>query len=443
LFKKTIRKLRSTRLTIFLFVTLLVIFILGQLLPQKMLLKYEDYLAIKESWPVVTKAADFLGLFEIYTSPVAVVVFTLFFLNLLLVMSTRFSSINAKCNPPKLVDVSGTLQVQVSVPGTKARMKIVKKKLRGYSFYSDGDRFAAVRFRYGPFGHLLFHLSFFFLLIGGLMIFYTRTSGTALVIEGDEFSAQTQNFLTLRPSYVNQTPDISFGVVKISPVFNKNDLLSLNTDLEIYRGDWTYKRSIDVNHPAVFGDTSVLIMDVGVSPLLRLVNKDGRVIMDSYAGLIGLFKGKIESIEFPGTDIKMDFIFYPDYYLDDGIDRTRSLQLKNPFFHVSISEDGNDLFNDTIKMGETVQVGDLSFSIPDIRYLGKFQIVQEKGEPFLYIGFFMGFIGLLWRFLFYRREIRGQFREGVLYLSARDEYYKGQCQERLERMASALEKELK
>ena len=442
MFDKVIRKLRSTRLTIFLLVTLLVIFVLGQIIPQKMLLKYEDYLAIKDSWPAVTKVIEIFGLFEIYTSPVALVVFTLFFLNLLVVMSSRVSSIKAKCSPPKIADVSGTIQVQAGVSDMAKAMRIVRGKLMGYRFYSDKDRFAAVRFRFGPFGHLLFHLSFFFLLVGGLLVFYTRTVGTILVTEGDSFSAGTQNFLALSRSYLDRAPDISFRVAKITPVFKKEELLSLKTILEVYRDGRTYRKDIDINHPAVLGDTSVLIMDVGVSPLIRLT-RNGEVLMDSYVGSLGLLKGKTEDFEFPGTDINLNFIYYPDYVLEDGRKRTRSLQPLNPTFHIALSRGWDELFKGMIRVGETIHLDGLSFSVTDIRYHGKFLIVQEKGTPFLDIGFFMGLAGLLWRFFFYRREVRGQFREGVLHLSARSEYFQGQGKKRLERLASALENELK
>ena len=443
MFDKAIRIFRSTRLTIFLLVTLLVIFVLGQLIPQKMLLKYEDYLAIKDSWPTVTKVIDFLGLFEIYISPVAVVAFALFFLNLLVVMSSRVSFIKAKCSPPKIADVSGTIQVLAGVSDMAKAMRIVRGKLMGYRFYSDKDRFAAVRFRFGPFGHLLFHLSFFFLLVGGLLIFYTRTVGTILLTEGDSFSAGTQNFLSLRRSYLDRAPDISFRVAKITPVFKKEELLSLKTSLEVYRDGRTYRKDIDVNHPAVLGDTSVLIMDVGVSPLLRLT-RNGEVLMDSYVGSLGLLKGKTEDFEFPGTDISLNFIYYPDYVLEDGRMRTRSLQPLNPTFHISLSRGWDELFKGPVKVGgDAVHLDGLSFSVTDIRYHGKFLIVQEKGTPFLDIGFFMGLAGLLWRFFFYRRVVRGQFREGVLHLSARSEYFQGQGEKRLERLASALENELK
>ena len=64
----------------------------------------------------------------------------------------------------------------------------------------------------------------------------------------------------------------------------------------------------------------------------------------------------------------------------------------------------------------------------DMRYWVRFYVVKQRGLSILYSGFALATIGVIWRLLFYKRELLGAVREQegarFLLVAGRSEYYK-------------------
>ena len=97
-----LRFLRSPRLTVALFLLLGILLLLGLLIPQRSLL---DTGGLFEKWqqrsPFVVGILEWLGLTDIYTSPLVLGAWGLFFLNLVLVMSDRAGVLWRKVGLPE------------------------------------------------------------------------------------------------------------------------------------------------------------------------------------------------------------------------------------------------------------------------------------------------------------------------------------------------------
>ena len=120
--KGLLRRLGSLKLTVWILVALTIVFLSGMLIPQKTVLQRDLYLEWKESVPTLVSALDTLGLTSVYTSPVIIGLWVLFFVNLGLVMWRRVGTVRAliAVHPGKLRKIEavrrGRPNVEIRVP---------------------------------------------------------------------------------------------------------------------------------------------------------------------------------------------------------------------------------------------------------------------------------------------------------------------------------------
>ena len=77
---KLLNILRSIKLSIFLIISLSLIFLLGLWIPQKGLLGRDLYLKFKAENPLLSSILEKIGFTDIYTSPITLILWSLFFL---------------------------------------------------------------------------------------------------------------------------------------------------------------------------------------------------------------------------------------------------------------------------------------------------------------------------------------------------------------------------
>jgi hypothetical protein len=120
--------------------------------------------------------------------------------------------------------------------------------------------------------------------------------------------------------------------------------------------------------------------------------------------------------------------FYPDYVLDNGKRATRSMEFNNPVFFLTVERDGKKLGEGLVAKNGSLEFAGYRLEMPEMPFWVRFYVVKQRGLSVLYAGFAIATIGVIWRLLFYRREIVGAVREqdGVrcLVVAGRSEYYK-------------------
>ena len=116
--RQILRQLGPLRLTVLLILSLTVLFLLGQMIPQKAVLQKDLYLQWKAASPRLVGAVDLLGLTDIYTSPLAVALWSLFFVNLALVMWRRIPTVRAlvAVHPGKIKSTAAILRTRAAGP---------------------------------------------------------------------------------------------------------------------------------------------------------------------------------------------------------------------------------------------------------------------------------------------------------------------------------------
>jgi hypothetical protein len=414
--------LSSTRTTIFLLFSFLIVFLLGQWIPQKKILG-ELYIQWLEKSPELVSFLDYIGFTDIYSSPLMIFLFSLFFLNLTFVMLKRIPVVKARIGLPEIerTDISVYPNKAVLLLKTIPSMERIRDIFRGYRLYGSERNFIAVRYRYSPAATLLFHLSFFLFLIGGIMTTYTRFSAKIDLAEGESFTGETSQYLPpIKWPRIGSPPSVRFYVERIEPVA-VNDV---PVDIRVYiRDEKGEQKIISINHPYKKDNTSFVIMHLGIAPLIILYDNIGREIDGAYVKL-DVLDGKMGS--FILAKRFFNLLFYPDFYQKNGEVGSRSKILKNPVFSIK-RRDGN-YERVYLRIGDRKRIGDIELHIPELRYWVRFIVVKEKGLSIVYSGFFIITLALVIRLLFYRREIRGYVKEDAdgirLYIGGRSEFYR-------------------
>ncbi|MCK4911461.1 MAG: cytochrome c biogenesis protein ResB [Thermodesulfovibrionales bacterium] len=453
---RLIRVLGSLRLTLFLIVTLTVIFSIGLVVPQKDLLSREMYVNWKADRPLLVEALEFLGFLDIYISPLVLVLWALFFLNLVVVMSRRVSLIWKRCtvfNIPKTAEQvlksSNCRTVRESEAGAFSGML----KRKGYSVRTSGNGLHAVRNRWSPLATLMFHLSFLLLLAAGFLSFYTKFTAEASVAVGEVFRGEYENS---RPARFGGRPDTRFMVDYVRPsYFDRN----VPTDLDI--GIITEKderKTIGINRPYKDGLAYFVIKNIDVAPRIVLTDLEGNVLDDVFVK-IKMLRGMKDFFSLEGYDFSA--VFFTDVNLsqDDPVMSSGSgtpqalkqnpntevlppaqpREIVAPALNLTAFRDGDILQTHTLLPGEYIEFNDRRAYFQGYVYWVKFMVSRDFGQVPAYAGFVLMTVALVFRFAFYRRDIRAYARDGIVHFTGRAEYFPILFAGEMERMSSGFE----
>jgi cytochrome c biogenesis protein ResB len=455
--RNLLQRFRKPKVTFSLILILLALYVLGLLIPQKVFFDskehYESWLAASR---VLRPVLDFLGFTEIYTSPVTIMFLALFYANLILVVFNRipvilkktmvfkqsepvaFSIKDLKCSPRcREFDLGG-------IDKTEAGSRIASFFRRRAWFVRQSDGFEstlAVRNRFSAFGFLLFHLSFLLCLTGGLTIYYTRFSGKIALTEGEAFEGNLQQFYAIdrQPKVLRELPELSFRLEKAIFEYEDRQPSRLDAVMNVRSGDKETTERIGVNQPVERGAYSILALNVGVSPLFVVRDTDTGAELDGAWVRLDASDEREDMFRFDALgDLDLYAKFYADYVIENGTERTRTLNIRNPAFRISARQKDRVIAEQTLRKGESMVLGPYLLEFRDLRRWVDFQVVREMGAGPLVLGFALAVIGLTMRLVFYRKEIRIFQQGGRVWLDGTSEYYQHSFAEELDQLADTL-----
>ena len=434
--QSVLKTLRSLKVTVVLIICLASVFGLGLIIPQKNLLGREMYPAWKAEKPGLVAFLEAIDFTEIYTSPVTFILWGLFFLNLMLVMINRIPAIWKRT-------VKKDLTVSVESIKTGRHYEIIEGEnidslssafaRRGYRFFSDAGSFRAIKNRFSPLATILFHFSFFLLLIGAIMTFYTKFRAEASVAVGETFTGQ---YHRVRPPKIGSIPETTFTVTAINPTYYKK---TLSTDLKVVLQTKKGEEIMGINKPYREGALSFIVSDIDIAPLFIIKDKSGKEVEGAYVKL-KVLRGEEDSFRMLGYDFRT--IFYTDYSdeIKNKLEKTTALpqilrqlpmnrrvpqpgEVINPAFKILIFKDGLFVKEQTIKKGAYIEFEGYSLIFEDLNYWATFYVGKEHGLNILYTGFTFMVLALIIRFLFYRRDIKGVIERDRIHIGGKGEFY--------------------
>lgn len=443
--KKITKTVSSLRFTIVVICLLGVMFVIGLWVPQQDLLR-DIYFEWARKSPKLVYFLDFFQLTSIYTSWVTLTLWVCFFINLSLVLWQRIPVVKkrielseARIVPPETApgySFHATYPLPEGVDGTAA-LKLLTGG--GYTLIGNESGFFGVKNRYSPLAFALFHISFYLILLGGLFCFYTEFIGYLDLAQGEPFTGGLQQYnqdpLPRMPK-IGSIPDASFTIKSIVPHVVKNTPTGIDVLLVDQEG---HEHSVDINRPYTAGPSSFVFKHLGVAPLFVLKDPSGKEVGGSYYKL-DVVQGKGDTFKLGGIIFRVHY--YPDYVFEGGQAATKTMEFNNPRFVVVAERDGKKIAEGTIANNGSMEVAGYRLELRDTPFWVRLYVVKQLGLPVVYAGFFIASLAVIWRLIFFRREIVGAVREQdgapCLIVAGRSEYYKSLAEDEFSRLFDTL-----
>lgn len=438
-FRRALRVFVSPRVTVGLLCLVALVLLLNVVVPQEAVLGPERFgVLIEGSGPVARFLLRDLGLSNLSTSPVFFVVFAVFFLNLGLVLAFRIGPTLRRTQLPERSGktVRGWARSKESFvaprsPGIGATE--VTRILRGFGFQvrrQNERSYWGVKHRTAPLGFVLFHLSFFLLCAGGLMLYSTRFVGVAILSEGQEFAGEYSEIL--RRSRIGRVPALHFVVEEIETEIESGEPVHLSARFRFLQGLSSTVAESRVNHPAQWGRSSILVEQAGLAPILWLQDGDGftldRIVVPA----------RTRSGEPTGLQVAEDRYTVLVYPLGSEVEFPVRSELARTALRLQVIEDEALVFDGELRQGEAADLGGSRLVLEEIRYWVGIRVVAERGGGVLTAGFVLGILGLVWRLLWYRREVIVSWDEENVRVVGRAEYFSHRFQSELRELLTML-----
>lgn len=260
----------------------------------------------------------------------------------------------------------------------------------------------AYKGRFSPIGNLLFHASFLLILAGVLFSMISHFEKNLLLMEG-------------------QSSEDGFDVVEIKPQFWKEKLLF--TDLMAGIKSDKGEDEVRISQAARINGSKITIQGIGYTPKYVLRNMNGDVVDVGYVNLVNFIPGSVDNFSIPGFPYKIYVSIYPDFEVREGKVGTRSMNLNNPRYGVRVVRGKTMVYSGMLGLRDEAFFEDFSLSFPEIKYNSTFRIIIDKGEPLIWTGFILMIAGLIWKLLFYRREIAVMVFGDEIYFYLNSDYY--------------------
>ncbi len=429
--KKLTKYLSSLRFTILLISLLGLVFALGLLVPQQRLLK-TVYLEWHRNSPRLVAFLDALGLTNVYASPVTITIWLLFFLNLSLVLWQRWPLVknriaisDAKIVDPEVVGGYPFRRSFTVPPELNGDTIITALRKNRYTVLGDSSSFYGVKNRLAPIAFMIFHLSFFLVLLGGVVSIYTEFIGYIDLAQGEKFQGEMGRYnrmpIPALPA-IGSIPKVSFTVQSIEPRVVRNTVTGIKVALA---DDAGIIHEVGINTPYNTDNSSFVFKHLGVAPLFVLIDASGKEIQGAYFKL-DVVKGRQDTFKLGEYTFTADF--FSDYELKDGAHTSKTMEFANPVFVITAERNGRKFAEASLPKNGAMTFDGYRLELRDMPFWVRFYVVKQRGLSILYTGFLLASIGVIWRLIFFKREIIGAVREKngerCLVIAGRSEYYK-------------------
>jgi hypothetical protein len=431
----------SPKATIALLCLLAVMLLLNVALPQATVLGEEAFQAIVESSALFRFVLVDLGFGRMPTSPVFLTVLGMFFLNLLFVLLSRVGPTwrRVALKPRSEKGLQAWARLEESLDGSLPQnwnAGTAAQTLRGYGFQvrKPGEHTLwGVKHRTAPLGFLLFHLSFFLICGGGVLVYYTRFVGSTVLSEGQEFAGEYVQIERTPP--VGGSPPLLFVLDRVDPRFEQGEPVHLGVVMSFRQGGSSVTRESRVNHPARWGPASIMVHRAGLAPVLWLQDERGFTIDRIVVPARTRGRGPPTEIEL-GEDGRYRAFVHP---LGEGVEFPDREALGETSLTLQITDSGRVVFDGELRPGGAAQLEGARVVLEELRYWAGIRIISERGGGPLIAGFAIGVVGLIWRLLWYRREVALTWGEGRFRLVGRSEYFSERFQQELRSIRLTLE----
>jgi cytochrome c biogenesis protein len=445
------RQLTSMRVALLLLGALALLTLAGTLLAQAPAefkgdpRAYADWLdSVRPRYGGWTGILDTLGFFSVFSS--------VWFKGILVLLSASLISCSVRNIPrlwriatrPRMVMTEAFFERAphregiASETDPETAVAAVRASFRSHHFHTalerDGDavHICADRFRWGPFGRIVAHLSFVVVLIGAALSatggfrdegFAVPVGGKARVGHGTDLTVEAKSF---SDSY-----------------YASGEPRDYASKLVLYEDGAPVKsQEVRVNHPMRYGGVDFYQSFFGPAEVIRAKDSGGRVLFDRGVPLLYGSKDEAHVIgrfSIPEKGL-MVFVVAPQSGEVDPRIGAGQTQLE-------IYRSGSDspVGFRVLSQGRPARVAGVDFTFVRERQFAGLIVARDPGSTLIWIGSTLLVLGICMVFFFPHRRVRAVVRRrgdrsevGVAAIRRRDETFAAQFQELVEETRSAL-----
>jgi hypothetical protein len=426
------KRLTSIRTSAVLLSVLALFLLLNVVVPQEAVVGEVGVDRMVEGRPVARFLMVTLGFGRIPVSPLFLGLLTLFLVNLTAVLLSRIrpTLTHIRLEPPAEQGLRARAEMSRALVAARPEAWSrgdATRALRGHGFRVSrvGESVLwAVKHRTAPLGFLLFHFSFFLLFLGGGLIYYTRFVGLTTLIERQEFDGRYQQVLRRPPT--GRVPPLRFFLEEVEARYEDGFPVHLGATLRLRRGGSAVEKRARVNHPATWGAATLLVRQAGLAPGFWLQDERG-YSLDRVAVAAKTLGDESTTVPLDAASLMLTIEPLPP-----GVDFPEREGLAGTALTVSVMREDEVLFEGELRPGEAASWDEGRLVLEEIRYWAGIQVVEERGGGILILGFLVGVAGLVWRLVWYRREVAVVWDESEVRLVGKGEYYRGHFRHELE-----------
>lgn len=259
-----------------------------------------------------------------------------------------------------------------------------KKGFKHFKLKEGEDYF--IENELSPLGFMLFHISFFFLLTGGIILNYTRGISMASLALGQTININDSQWVKkIKKPFLERKREIAISLNEVICTLDKNRNLPLEfkANMTIFEKDKKISRYFEINRPLKYRDLNFYPHFYEDAYVIEIEDSDGYILEKAI-----LFSrcGRKEEVSF---NLKENF---KGKFLCEGEEKILIFR--------------GDLKGEMVlKKGEVLLLGGYKIKFVSSLPWVEIKIVEERGGGVLIFGFLLGIAGILLRFLFPRREI--------------------------------------
>jgi cytochrome c biogenesis protein len=297
------------------------------------------------------------------------------------------------------------LRASVLVPAEPAEtMDYVREMLKSRRFrtvddpHDDGLNLYADRFRWGPFGTVMAHLSFVIILVGFFLSATTGFKNTGLIVP---VGSTVQ---------VGNGTGLSVKAMAFNDAYYQNGTPSdYASDLILYEnGAQVDRKTIRVNHPMKAGGVSFYQSFFGEAAAVKVTDGAGKTLYDDAAAL--QFQSDDGTHSIGKFDIKGKGLTV--YVIDVASGKTDP-NIKAGQLQLEVNQAGKKepIATQVVDQGKPTTIADLTYTFERTRQFTGLIVAHDPGVPFVWVGSTLLVLGLFMVFFFPHRRVWVRIRK--------------------------------
>ncbi|HLE81100.1 MAG TPA: cytochrome c biogenesis protein ResB, partial [Dehalococcoidia bacterium] len=392
------RLVQSRELVLTVLITMTVVVTLGATIPQRGWFSANEYALWRAARPLFADIAETLGLSQVFTSWWFYALLGLAALSLATVTLKRaYRLLTApaptaaqwrwceveSCRNGATAVVSGRQEEAL-----EAAQGVLQE--RGYRVEIGEQLLYAHKGQVGTWGSVLFHLSFLLLLLGGVYSLLTRFDGWMVVTEGQTLADRSQDYVATSQSALtaDRYKGFQLRLEKFVPTYQGRTGVDYSSYVTVKAPGQEDKQGVvRVNHPMSYDGATILGESYGFAPLLSIVDGSGSRILHAYTNLTVLSEGTQDMVKVPNSNLIVKVKMYPDLVETEEGWSSASFVPRRPALYVEMDDYRNEPAAGLVRLGESLQMGDLTLTFQDLRYWSRFRIIKDGGEALIFAAF--------------------------------------------------------